>query len=94
MPVSLLITTGCRSLSTDDSPGRKAYLGPNPRAKRISVAPGRRLTMLSLLWCQVLWGWWSKDHDCTLSWEGRPDEGCMRSLHRLPVHQSCCLRTI
>ena len=46
-----------------NNPGRQAYLGPNPRAKRISVAPGRRLTMLSLLWCQVLVGWWSKDHE-------------------------------
>lgn len=38
--------------------------------------------MLSLLWCQVLWWGWSKDHECALSWDGRPDEGSMRSLQR------------
>ena len=37
--------------------------------------------MLSLLWCQLPWVWWSKDHDCTLSCDGRPDDGAMRSLH-------------
>ena len=37
--------------------------------------------MLSLLWCQLPWVWWSKDHDCTLSCDGRPDDGATRSLH-------------